>query len=75
MWRISEVKGDDCMTDKKEVTTTIVMDNGEKIKLKYTPSDLLHLITDKDEKPFDKFISFGMTLINPKHISFLYWDE
>lgn len=33
------------------------------------------MITDKEGKPLDKFIQFGMDLINPKHISALYWTE
>lgn len=58
-----------------KVTTIVCMDNGEKIELEYKPTDLLEMITDKEGKPLDKFIQFGMDLINPKHISALYWTE
>ena len=73
MWRIMVVKGVDLMA--KNAITKVIMDNGEELKLLYTPSEVIDKFTQKDGKIRDEFIELGVLYINPKHVSMLCYEE
>jgi len=55
--------------------TSIIMDNGEVLKIQCSPTEAIGMLTGKDGKTRDGFVNIGADYINPKHVSLLCSGE